>query len=894
MSIRNLESFFKAKSVAVIGASEREGSVGHVILRNLLTAGFEGAIFPVNPKYRSVQGLAAFPDVAALPQAPEVAIIATPPATVPKLIEELGAKGTRAAVVITAGFGEGGGGRGRELRDQMLRAARPHLLRIIGPNCLGLQIPGIKLNASFGATSALPGKIAFISQSGAMATAIVDWATSRNVGFSQIVSLGDMSDVDFGDMLDLLAADRESSAILLYVEAVTFPRKFMSAARAAARAKPVIVVKSGRFAEGAKAATSHTGALAGADDVYSAAFQRAGLLRVLELEELFDAAEILNTLASPKGESLAILTNGGGAGVLATDSLIEQGGALAPLSAATIERLNAFLPATWSHGNPVDIIGDAPAERYAKSLTTLLDDPKVDAVLALNCPTAIVDSSRVAEAVVEAARGRDKPVLAVWLGGENQREARRAFVEAGIPSYSTPKSGVQAFMYLIRHKRSQEELMATPPSIPEDFEPDKDRVKTLFRKVFSEGREWLSQAEAKDVLAAYRIPTAEAKNARTPEEAAAITETIGAPVVLKILSPEITHKSDVGGVALNVVPKDVEREARAMLERVRAKAPAARIDGVTVEEMISRPEALELILGMSEDAQFGPVLLFGEGGTAVEAIGDKALELPPLDLQLADRLVKRTRIWKRLKGYRGHPAVDFKALGLALVKFSQLVVDFAEIVEIDVNPLLADSKGVIALDARIRLKATEAPPHERLAIKPYPKELEREIEIPGGRKYWLRPIRGEDEPALMRAFYGPPPEEIARRFNVPSATMSHLTAARFTQINYDRQMVFVLTDQRAPGSGDIFGLAGLACDPDNVVGDYAVVVRPELFGQGIGSFLMKTLIEYARARGLQILQGDVLRSNAAMLKLCADFGFEAKADPSSPDLVRTRLILKLT
>ncbi|MGZ6480002.1 MAG: bifunctional acetate--CoA ligase family protein/GNAT family N-acetyltransferase, partial [Bdellovibrionales bacterium] len=752
-------------------------------------------------------------------------------------------------------------------------------------------IPSSKLNASFGGTTARSGKIAFVTQSGAMATAIVDWATSRGIGFSQILSLGDMADVDFGDTLDLLASDDDSAAILLYIEAITFPRKFMSAARAAARAKPVIVVKAGRFKEGARAATSHTGALAGSDDVYSAAFLRAGCLRVFELEELFDAAETLSKINVPSGERLAILTNGGGAGVLATDSLIEQGGTLAKLSNQTMERLNTFLPPTWSHANPIDIIGDASAERYAKSLEALLTDPGVDAVLTLNCPTAVVDSSDVAKEVIKVNRPEGKSVLTVWLGGENQEKARRVFTEAGMPCFATPGSGVRAFMHLIRFKHGQEALMATPPSIPEDFHPDVEKAKTVFESALREGREWLSEFEAKQVLTAYEIPTTKNRLALNTNEAENIAKDFGGSVALKVHSPDIIHKSDVGGVALDLKsPEEVKNAALSMIERIKRKMPQASLKGFIVEEMVSRPGALELIIGMKEDSQFGPVIMFGEGGTAVEVIGDTTLELPPLDLKLAGSMIERTRISKRLKGYRDQPSANLKALQLTIMKVSQLIIDFGEIAEIDINPLIADAQGVLALDARIRLKASNVPSHQRLAIKPYPKELEEEVQLEDGRKFRLRPIRGEDEPALVRAFGRPTPEEVRRHFNVPSKIMTHLMAARFTHINYDREMALILTDGHPPIS-EIFAIAGLATDPDGISAEYAVVVRPELSGKHVGRLLLEKLIRYAKSRGIRELTGDVLSENGPMLKLCADLGFNIEEGPKSSGIVKTKLIL---
>ncbi len=708
MSTRNLNFFIQPKSVAVIGASNKLGSVGAVLIENIKTGGFSGRVFPVNPKHQTVSGLKCYPSVTSIPEAPDLAIIATPPETVPPLISELGKKGTRAVVVITAGFAEGGRQRGIELQQSLLQAARPYDLRIIGPNCLGIQVPGANLNASFGKTKAGQGRTAFATQSGAMATAIVDWAVSRGIGFSRIFSLGDMADVDFGDTLEFLASDEETQAVLLYMEAVTVPQKFMAAARAAALKKPVIVVKAGRVPEGAKAATSHTGALAGSDAVYSAVFRRTGLLRVMNLEELFEAAESLSKITVPPGDRLAILTNGGGAGVLATDALIEQGGKLAPLSQSTMMRLNEILPATWSHANPIDIIGDASAERYAKSLESLIADDGVDAVLTLNCPTAIVDSGEVAKSVIEVQHGGKKPVFAVWLGGGTQESARRRFEEAGIPCYDTPEAGVQSFMHLVNDKKIRSDLQTSGSSDSGAFRRDAAQIHEVFDRAIKERREWLSEFEAKRVLAAYDIPTTRTWLAPDAKAAGEIAEQAGGAVVLKIYSPDILHKSDIGGVVLGLRgSSSVQREAESMLQRIHSKQPSARISGFVVEDMVSRPNAVELIIGMKCDPQFGPVILFGEGGIAVEVIGDTALELAPLDLRLAGDLVSRTRVYHKLKGYRNRPAVDFNGLHLSLVKVSRLAVDFPEIVEIDINPLIADAAGVMALDARIRVVPRE-------------------------------------------------------------------------------------------------------------------------------------------------------------------------------------------
>ena len=893
MSVRNLEHLFKPASVALIGASTRAGSVGAVVARNLFNAGFKGPVMPVNPKHRAVEGVLAYPDVASLPLTPDLAVICTPPDSVPALIAELGARGTKAAIIITAGLGvdDGSGG---TLRQAALDAAKPHLLRIVGPNCLGIMAPGTGLNASFAHIAPRAGDIAFVTQSGAMVTAVLDWAAARSVGFSHFVSLGDMADVDFGDMLDYLAADPGTKAVLLYIEAVTDARKFMSAARACARLKPVIIIKAGRHAEGARAAASHTGALAGSDAVYDAAFRRAGALRVYEMRELFDAVETLATARPPQGERLAILTNGGGPGVLATDALIDFHGTLADLAPETMARLDAALPATWSRGNPVDIIGDAPPARYAEALKALLADPNSDAVLVLNCPTAVADSTEVARAIIDAAAGSKRTLLTNWLGDPAAAEARHLFTEQRIPTYATPEQAVRGFMDLVQFRRNQALLMETPPSLPENFVPDRDRAGEILGAVLAEGRDWLSESEAKEVLAAYQIPVVPTRIARTPAEAATHAEEMAGPVALKILSPDITHKSDAGGVALNLeTPEEARLAAETMLATIRRRQPKARLEGFTVQPMIRRTHAHELIVGMVDDRQFGPVLLFGQGGTAVELLDDKALALPPLNMKLAHETMAETRIIRLLRGYRDRPAADLDAIALTLIKISQMVCDFAEIAELDINPLLADEKGVIALDARIRVAKPERRGTARLAIRPYPQELEQEMVVRDGSRYAVRPIRPEDGPALQALFARLAPEDIRMRFFSPLKSLPPALAARLTQIDYDREMALIASPILSPTPGhgqapeaEISAVVRISCDPDNERAEYAILVRSDLKGRGIGYGLMNLIIAHARQRGVQEVFGDVLRENQPMLQLCRDLGFTAMESEEDPALAR--------
>ena len=805
MTIRNLEKLFKPETIALIGASKRPGSVGAVLARNLFGGGFDGPVMPVNPKHRSIQGVLTFDSISSLPLVPDLAVIATPPATVPGIIGELGAKGTKAAVVITAGLGEKGDD-GRSLRQAMLDAAKPHLLRIVGPNCLGTLVPGIGLNASFAHLSPKTGKIAFVAQSGAVVTSVLDWATSRGIGFSHLVALGDMSDVDFGDMLDYLANDPGTSAILLYIEAITDARKFMSAGRAAARMKPVMVVKAGRHPEGARAAASHTGALAGADDVYDTAFRRAGMLRVIHLEELFDAVQTLAMVKPPKGDRLAIVTNGGGVGVMATDALMDHGGELAKLDPKTLAKLDKHLPPTWSKTNPVDIIGDAPPERYEHAIKAVMDDPEVDAVLALNCPTAVASPDEAGAAVIRALGNAKRPLLTSWLGDGAALPARRRFAEHKIPTFETPEDAINAFMQLVAYRRNQRTLMETPASMPDAFEPDLATARRVIEGALNNGKTWLNEPSAKALMAAYDIPTAKTLVAKDPHEAASLAVEFGSGVAIKILSDDILHKSDVGGVALDLFgPRHVEDAAEAMLERVRALKPDAVIDGFSVQPMIRRPGAHELIVGVITDPTFGPLILFGQGGTAVEVMDDKALAMPPLNMRLAREVMAQTRIHRLLKGYRDRPPAALDAIAATLIKVAQLVIDHPEIDELDINPLLADDFGVMALDVRVKLQPTEKAGPERLAIRPYPKELEEAVTLKDGRDFVLRPVRPEDEPAFHLGFTKLTPEEIQLRFFTPMRTLTHVMAARFTQIDYDREMALVLAEDGTPGEAAIGG-----------------------------------------------------------------------------------------
>ncbi|MCB1483840.1 MAG: bifunctional acetate--CoA ligase family protein/GNAT family N-acetyltransferase [Hyphomicrobiaceae bacterium] len=890
MTVRNLDALFQPRSVVFVGASPEPGTVGETIVKNLMAGGFGGKILLVNPRHSEIHGQPCYKSIDDLPVVPELAVVATPAKTVPDIIAQLGKKGVRAAVVVTAGLGP--------LKATMLENARPYCLRILGPNGIGLMLPTLGLNASFAHRDAPKGTIAFLSQSGALLTTVIDWAAGRDIGFSHVVSLGDMSDVDFGDLLDYFAGDMESRAILIYMEALTNASKFISAARRAARVKPVIVVKSGRHEAGARAAMSHTGALAGSDAAYDAAFRRTGLLRVQTLPDMFAAAEVLARRPRLHGERLTILTNGGGAGVLAVDALQDEGGIVAPLEPETKAKLDAVLPAGWSGGNPVDIIGDAGPERYRAAMDTLLEDKSVDAILVMQCPTALADPLANAQAVLDEyhAQMRDrsnpKPMLTCWLGEGSALASRELFVKDKIPTFETPSDAIVGFMQLVRYARAQQELIQTPDAGPK-FEADDDsEVTRIIASALSEGRDILNAIEAKAVLAAEGIPVAEtivARNAVEVEAAAAQVLVHNAACVIKILSPDISHKSDVGGVRLGLESaKAAAIAAQEMMERVASVRPDAKIEGFMVEAMIRRSGAHETIVGMSEDRTFGPMILFGAGGTAVEVVADRALALPPLDDVLARQMIKETRISKLLKGYRNTPPANVAAIADTLVKISHLVVRHPEIRELDINPLIVDEEGVLALDARIRVADEKLKPRMPLAIRPYPLQWETRFDIAGVGEVSVRPVRPEDERLYEKFFSNISSEDVRMRFFTPRVALSHQFLARLTQIDYAREMAFVAL---APESGELLGVVRLVLDPDLTTGEYGILLRSDQKGRGLGWRLMQHLITYARAEGVRSITGLVLSENTTMIEMARRLGFKMTIGEDDPEVVEVRLDL---
>jgi len=879
MSVRNLEHLFAPKSVALIGASERPGSLGATLLQNLLAGGFRGEVWPVNPKYDELAGRRCHASVAELPSAPALAVICTPPPTIPAIVRQLGERGTRAAVVLSPGVDEGRSGRARSLRQAMLDAAHPYLLRLLGPNSAGLLAPGLGLNASVATSGALPGRIAFVSQSGALMVGVLDWARTRGIGFSHFIALGDAADVDLGDVLDHLASDGGTGAILLYLQDLRYARKFMSAARAAARSKPVLVLKAGREDDPMPAAASESGALAGRDDVFDAAIRRAGMLRVYTTDQLFSAAETLAYARPLHGERLAIVSNGAGPGVLARDALAYGGGVEARFSDEACARLDALLAPGWRRGNVVNLQGGAAPALYRETLEVLLQDPQVDAVLAIQSPTATVPSRDVADAIAPLVRSASKTLLSCWLGGAAVSEARAIASGARLPAYRTPEDAVAGFLQLVHYRRNQNLLMEVPPSMTGTVAPDRAAARALVREAIAGGRYLLSDPETKAILRTYGMAVVETRQAATIDEAAAAAQNIGFPVAVKILTPDVMHKSDFGGVALDVEsPDGVRAAAGRMRKRLAELFPQARFEGYSVQAMVRRSNGHELIAGAATDPVFGPVIVFGQGGVTVEVTDDHSVGLPPLNLVLARDLVDRTRVARLLAGYRNRPAVNMDAVLASLVQVSRMVSDIPEIVELDLNPLLADSRGAVVLDARMRLALADRSGStlDRLAIRPYPRELEETIDWQGG-SLLLRPIRPEDGPAHLAFFDALTPDDVRYRMFVRIRELQPSQLARFTQIDYDREMAFIATRPDAQGAPETLAVGRVVADPDNITAEFAVTVRSDLKGMGLGKIMMQKLIDYCRSRGTREIVGEALPQNSRITGLAKRMGFTVKS-----------------
>ncbi len=873
MSTRNLHHLFEPESIAVLGASNKRRTVGNLLIHNLLEGEFKGPIFPINPHESSIAGIFCYPSLEDLPLTPDLAVVAIPPLSIPATIEKLGKKGVKAVIIITASDKTTPVER-IAYESYVLEKAQSYLMRVVGPNCLGVMAPNAWMNASFAHLKARPGNLAFISQSGAMCTSVLDWSYDREVGFSYFVSLGDSLDVDLSDVVDYVANDPKTDAILLYIESVGDARKFMSAVRAASRNKPVVAMKAGRFQAGAQAAATHTGALSGSDDVFDEALKRAGALRVYHIEDLFAAVEVLGRTRPRWGENLAIMTNGGGLGVLAADELYEKlGQNPCVLSESTLKKLDQVLPASWSKGNPVDIIGDATGQRYAEALNILLNAPEIETLLVMHAPVGTVNAVEAAQEVIEVSQKHKERILTVWAGDHVASDARKLFTDRGIPTFTTPEQAISAFTYYRLYQKNQKILLETAFVKQIKSRVSKDKARGLIDAFLKEEPNGgvLDIVRSKEILKCYDFPVNDSYFIKTPKEARQKAQELKSPVALKIFSPQLLHKSDVEGVVLNLTsPDEVEAAAKKMLRTVRKKRPDATIEGFTLEKMVSLLGAYELILGLTSDPIFGPTLLFGAGGKAVEVLKDKAVALPPLNQTLARHMIESTRIYKLLKGFRDQKPMPLDALNQALLNLSQLVIDLAEVVDLDINPLLATESGLLALDARIKLDPRATQKKFHLAIRPYPEDQVSKVRFEDGSSLTLRPIEPSDTKALQDFLCQIRESEIDHRFIPPVHCLHPSQLNRLTQIDYDREMSFIAQEME----GKICGFARSLLSSRIAEAEFAVIISEEAKGKGIGKILVKALTSYHRDLGTKVLSGSVSAQNQAMLVLAKSLGFK--------------------
>ena len=877
----NLDKIFNPKNIAVIGASDEDGSVGYILMKNFAELGYKGKVYPVNIRKTEILGFKAYQTVDQLPETVDLAVIATPAKTVPTVVKQCGKAGVKGIIIISAGFKEIGP-EGKALEDEIVEIKKKYNLRIIGPNCLGIIRPNVNLNATFTTKMPKSGNIAFISQSGALGAAILDWAVNENVGFSNFVSVGSMIDVDFGDLIDYFGTDPKTRSILMYVEGITDAREFMSASRHFARTKPIIVVKAGKFSESAKAAASHTGSLTGEDMVYDAAFKRAGIVRVEEIGDLFNCAEVLGMQPLPKGPNLAIITNAGGPGVMAIDALVARSGKLAELNQKTMETLNNILPHYWSRSNPVDILGDAKADRYKAVVEACLEDKNVDGLLIIYTPQAVADSAEIAKSLVDLCKSRgycNKTILTSFMGYEQVQEANRIFNENNIPTYSTPEQAVKTYLYMYQYKRNLELLYETPEELPVDIVPPRRPLMVIMRNAALEDREMLTEAEAKKLLETYNIPTVKTLTAKTADEAAISASQIGYPIVLKILSPQIVHKTDAGGVVLDINSEAELRKAfDLIIRRAKEYNPDAEIQGVTVQRMLKK-QGCEVIIGAKTDSLFGPVILFGMGGIGVEFLKDIAIGIPPLNKTLARRIMEKTKVYQLLKGYRNVPPANIKLLEEILTRFSQMLVDFPQIKEVDINPLLIDEKNAFALDARVAIDVERVferfEPHEHLVISPYPKKYEALWNLRDGRSVLLRPIKPEDEPLWLEMFQNFSEESIRYRFFQIIKDTPHEVRVRYCNIDYDREIAIVaeLTEE---GRRKILGVVRLIIEPNGKTGEIAFIIADPWQHLGLGTKMVDYMIEICKDRALEQIYGIMLSDNHRAIKLMKKMGFNVE------------------
>ena len=887
-----LNTLFAPKSVAVFGASDRVDAVGQIVFKNMLECGFKGTLYPINAKSAEVQGQKAYASISDIDAPVELVVIATPPKSVPGIIEECGLHGVKAAVIITAGFGEAGA-EGVALEKELIAAAHRYNIRLVGPNCLGIMRPSIGLNATFNKGGANAGNIAFVSQSGALCTAILDWAQHNDVGFSSVVSMGSSTDVDFGEILDYLVSDPKTHSILMYIEGIRNSRSFMSALRAAARIKPVVLVKVGRHAAGSKAAMSHTASLVGADDVFDAAVSRAGAVRVQTITQLFTAAKALSCGFRPVGDRLAIVTNGGGPGVMATDRASDLGLTMATLSDSTIEYLNQYLPATWPHANPVDVIGDAQADRYLHAVKACLEDDNVDGVLAILTPQAMTKPLESAQVMIELSNTHSKPLLTCWMGDTQVAEARKAFASAHKPYFRTPEPAVEVFAHLSAYYRNQKLLMQMPGPFSHHIEPDVDSARLIIEGAMQEHRKVLTEMESKALLSAFHIPVAKTMVAHSPNEALLIAQQLGFPVAMKINSHDISHKSDVGGVMLNLRnAQEVRAAYQHIVDNVQRNQPSARIDGISIEPMIVKSGGRELMIGVTTDPVFGPVITFGAGGTTVEIMGDRAVALPPLNNFLVKDLIKGTRISKMLGKFRNMAAADMDALEEVLLRVSEMVCELPLIKEMDINPLILDENGALAADARIVVEFVQptADRYSHMAIYPYPTQLVSRWQLADGTDITIRPIRPEDAQLVQKFVHDLSDETKYFRYMNSLQELTESMLVRFTQIDYSREMALIAVTEDKDGEVQL-GVARYAINPDGETCEFALVVADNITGKGLGNKLMSSLMDAARDKGLKIIEGEVLNNNHNMLKLMNRLGFSMHGSEDDHAIMKVSKVL---
>jgi acetyltransferase len=892
MQQNRLQQLFKPQSVALFGASSVPGALGTVILNNLKSAGFHGSITRVNPKYDEIDGQPCFNKLSEADCDVDMAVIVAPASVVPKIITDCGESGVGAAIVVSAGFSEAGP-RGSALESDMLRRARRYNMRILGPNCLGVIRTDIGLNATFSAGNALPGRIAVISQSGALCTAILDWAEVNDVGFSSLISTGIGADVDFGEILDFVAMDPKTDSIMLYIEGLRDARRFMSALRAAARMKPVVIMKAGRYAQGSRAAVSHTGALVGSDTVFDAALRRAGALRVDDFTDFFSTAATLDSGVRTTGSRLAVITNAGGPGVMAADHCTEAGLELAELSAETLAALNDALPESWSHNNPVDVLGDAGPDRYEVTVQTCLNDPSIDAVLVILTPQAQTAPLEVATRLTQLRASSKKPILACWMGDVSVLSSRELFTQHSIPSYRTPEAAVRAFAALSAYRDNQQQLLQVPGPVTRESTPQLDNASLIIENVFADGRSILTQRESKAILSTFHIPILQSIPANSAQEAILVAQEIGYPVAMKIDSPDITHKTDVGGVRLGLAnAREVRNTYQEMIGSVGALQPDAKINGVVIEPMWQGRHGRELMVGVVRDEVFGPVISFGLGGTLVEVLRDSEVSLPPLNDFLVGKLIDRTRAAEIMKPLRGSPAVDRKALEDLLLRVSEMACELPAIVEMDINPVIASADGVVAVDARIVVARHNeaARPYDHMAIHPYPRDLVEGSELNDGTRISIRPIRPEDAIMEREFVNGLSQQSRYFRFMYSLSEITPELLSRFTQIDYDRDMALLAVAEEKDNEVQL-GVARYSTLPDQTSCEFAIVVADAWQNRGIARRLMRALVEAARARRLTRMIGVVLIENRRMLDFVKSLGFKAEIDSDDSKLMEVTLDL---